>query len=139
MELEEIKTLMRKSLKDNFRFFDENHIVNAGRFSGGKIWTHYRTSAENAFSIPGTTHLDVELIEDICYLLEVEIDLRQRGKGIGWELYESVHKFAKDYGSKVVRLTPSGFSIHDTKRTRRAYLLNRGYIPFDDVEVEFVL
>jgi|SRR3989344_3746457 len=138
-EIEEIKELMKESLRDNFRFYDEGHKVNAGFFLDGRLWMNYRTTAENKFWFFDTTHFDINVEWDICYLLDIELEEPLVGKGDGWKLYETVHQFAREFGSRVVRQTPSGFTPPDYKRTRRQYLLDRGYIPFGDVEVEFVL
>ncbi|MEK6873300.1 MAG: hypothetical protein AABW91_00480 [Nanoarchaeota archaeon] len=139
MELKEISELMGKSLRDNFRFYSEDDKVNVGFFQDGRLWMNYRTTAEKAFELDETTHFDLNVEWNICYLLDIELEPTLMGKGDGWKLYESVHQFARNFGSRVVRQTPSGFTPPDYKRTRRQYLLDRGYIPFSDVEVELVL
>ena len=131
MDKEEIEQLMRKSLKDNFRLFEEQHEVNVYPHEG-KISVNYRTSEKTGMEVFVTTHLDLQLIDDICYLIDIYLEKSLRGKGFGWEMYESVHNFSRAFGSKIVRQTPSGHSMHDATRTRRKYLLDRGYVNFEE-------
>tara|TARA_Y100000310_G_scaffold338856_1_gene429715 strand:- start:843 stop:1271 length:429 start_codon:yes stop_codon:yes gene_type:complete len=125
MEKEDIKQLMRESLRSNFRFFEEQHQVNV--YVDERVSVSYRTSEKTGKEHFTTTFFDIQLIGDICYLLDINLEESLRGQGAGWEMYETVHQFAKIIGSTSVRQFPSGWPIHDKTRTRRAYLLDRGY------------
>jgi len=130
---EEIRELMKRSLRNCFSSFDENHKINVHINSPKNICIGYRTTAEILSKLRGTTHFDIQLIDDICYILDIELDKRERGHGVGWSLYEAIHSFAKDFGCRV-RQTPSGWTPEG--KTRREYLLERGYAPFGEKEVE---
>ncbi|MEK6847166.1 MAG: GNAT family N-acetyltransferase [Nanoarchaeota archaeon] len=137
-ESERLKELMKTALREMFPLFSESHRVDAGFLEPTKFWIRYQTSSNLDFT---STQCDLNIWGDICYALHRQIEPSQRGKGLGWMLYEAVHSFARAAGCRVVRCTPSGGPIINGRRTesRRDYLLRRGYIPFSDVEVELVL
>jgi GNAT superfamily N-acetyltransferase len=85
---------------------------------------------------PHVLNLNVDPVEETCYLLEIAINRKQRGKGHGEELYQVVEQFAYNIGCREVRQTPSG-GYGD--RSRRDYLIDRGWEPFGDIEVRKVL
>jgi GNAT superfamily N-acetyltransferase len=138
MNNEQVEELMRHHPRNSFPLFDEKHKVQVSK-SGSCIG--YRTTAETLGSIDGTTHFDIQIIGNICYILWLELERDKRGTGDGWKLYETVHQFARDARMKSVRQTPSGGFIHGGKmiETRREYLLKRGYAPFGELEVELAL
>ena len=135
----EIEILMKKNLRNCFNYFNEDHIINVNvNVNNSKdICLGYRTTAEKVNEILGTTYFYIHLIDDICYILYIELEKNKRGVGDGWSLYESIHSFSKEFGSKIVRQTPSGQTFHG--KTRKNYLLDRGYIPFGETEVELIL
>ena len=138
MNNEQVEELARHRLRQIFPLFEEAHKVQVSE-SGRCIG--YRTAAENLGSMDGTTHFDIQLIGDICYILWVELEKDKRGRGYGWKLYETIHHFARDLKLAKVRQTPSGGFIIDgkIKETRRDYLLKRGYVPCGELEVEIAL
>lgn len=137
MNEKQIEELMRHHLRNSFPLFDEGHKVQVSK-SGRCIG--YRTTAETLGRMHGTTHFDIELIEDICYILWIELEKDKRGREYGWRLYETIHHFARDLKLARVRQTPSGWTYGGKRRkTRRDYLLRRGYIPCGELEVELVL
>ena len=134
---EEIQILMRKNLRNCFNSFDENYIVNVHVNNPNNICIGYRTTAETINELRGTTHFDIQLIDDICYILYIELEKSKRGRGERWSLYKAIHSFAGEFGSRYVKQTPSSWT--GKSKTRREYLLKRGYFPFGKVEVELKL
>lgn len=133
---EEIRELMKKSLKDCFSSFRENHKINIHVNGQNDISIGYRT-AERISEMKDSTHFDIQVIGHSCYILHIELDKQERGRGIGWSLYDAIHCFARNIGSKRIIQNPSGWTPKG--ETRREYLLKRGYIPSGDTEVEFKL
>lgn len=141
MNKKQVEELMRHHLRQAFPLFEETHKVNVSPLNSGNICIGYRTSAETLGRLHGTTHFDIELIRDTCYILWIELEKDKRGRGDGWKLYKTIHQFARDLKFAKARQTPSGWVIYDRKRreTRREYLLRRGYVPCGELEVEFIL
>ena len=137
LEEKEIRELMKSSLKNCFSFFNENHKINVHINNHENICIGYRTTAETIKELRETTHFDIQLIENICYILNIELDRDKRGSGLGWNLYGAIHCFAKDFGCEKIRQTPSGWTPEG--KTRRDYLLEKGYVPFGKLEVELKL
>ena len=138
-ESERLKELMIENLRIGFPLFNDSHRVDAFKLEEEKFWIGYRTNSDN---VPiDTTHFDLNIWGDVCYALYRELEKSRRGHGLGWALYESVHRFARKAGCRVVRCTPSGGVFIDGKMTesRRDYLLRRGYTTFGEHEVELVL
>src|SRR3989344_9146337 len=97
--------LVKKHLRV-FPKFEEEHQVNVVQITDRKFWVGYRTKEAN---LPiGTTHFDLNLIGNICYVLWIELSEQERGKGLGRQLYGIIESIAKDVGCDRVRLTPSG-------------------------------
>ena len=132
-----LEVLMRKSINDNFKFFNDDHKINVYPLGSNNICLNYRTTAKLGSQLSGTTHFDIQLIGYICYLLNIELEESLRGKGAGWTLYESIHQFSRNAGYKNVRQTASGWTPQG--KTRKQYLLERGYIIFEENEVELTL
>jgi len=133
----QIIDLMKYDLINNFKLYDECHKINVPKNTSKLLLVNYRTRDLNAQLLRDTTHFDLQLGDNICYILWIEVKKSKRGNGYGWELYDTVHKFARDLGSKVVRLTPSGWTW--SGESRRDYLLRKGYVSFSDREIEFIL
>lgn len=129
----ELQNLMEECLERGFPLYNSDHTVQALPLpTDGGMWIGYRTNPRN---IPqGTTHLDINLKGDTCFLVHIELDPSKRGQGFGRDLYRTVEDFAKLAGSRVVRMTPSGWT--PSGKTRKDYLLGLGYVPLGKFEVE---
>lgn len=132
----QLRDLMKQCLERRFPLYHSDHIVQALPLpTEGVFWVGYRTSRRN---IPmGTTHLDINIQGDTCFLLSIELEPQNRGLGFGRNLYRTVEEFAKLAGSGVVRMTPSGET--PSGKTRRDYMLGLGYEPIGDREVQKVV
>ncbi len=146
--LEEIKEIARASLRTNFPLYQEEHKVDASSIptsfiykEHNNLWIGYRTRDRNILETMNSTYFDLNVIGDICYLVEIALDKNERGKGLGWRLYEITHDIAKKLGCDSVRQTPSGGFIKDRKmiQSRRDYLLKRGYVPAGEWELDWML
>ena len=87
------------------------------------VWVGYSTVEKHRTS--WETGFDVELADDNCYLLSINLSPLWRGKGHGWELYQVVERAAARLGCKRVVMTASGTTYRG--ETRMDYLLRRGY------------
>lgn len=72
-----------------------------------------------------TTHFDVNIIDDVFYLLDIELEPRHKGKGLGLQLYEALENIARDLGCTRIEQTPSGWT--HSGETRASYLQRHGY------------
>jgi len=77
---------------------------------------------------------DLNIEQDVCYLLTIRISDQLRHKGLGSDLYERVIEIAKELGCKVVIQTPAGYT--DRGEARSDYLARRGWRPVGVVSVE---
>ncbi len=140
---EEIENITRNSLRNNFPLYQEQHKVGAMFFDGSsdRLWVGYRTKWSSSREIMNSTHLDLNVMNDVFYLVSIGLDENERGKGLGWKLYETTHEIAKELGCAFVRTTPSGWSIKDGKKiqSRRDYLLKRGYVPVGERQVDWIV
>lgn len=73
------------------------------------------------------TGFDLNVIGDVCYLLDVRLDDRYRGKWYGSGLYVALRAIAGDLGCCEIRQTPSGTTFRG--ESRRAWLMRRGWDP----------
>jgi GNAT superfamily N-acetyltransferase len=140
MKNEAVKDLLRLSLRDKFPLFDKRHSLGVSKIRIGYLWVGYSSGDFTPRGRKGT-NFDLNLVDDLCYITSIRLEECQRGKGFGWALYEAVHDFARKVGCEKVRETPSGWVVIDGKRikTRREYMLSKGYVPFGSAEVELVL
>lgn len=136
---ERLRELMKNNLRERFPLFSETHRVDACPLRENAFWIGYRTGADNLMH--AATHFDLNIENDICYLLHVWLEKDSRGKGLGRSLYDSIHTFARQALCRVVRQTPSGGVFIDGKmvESRRDYLLRMGYAPLGEHELELVL
>ena len=135
---EEVEEVLRKSLKNRFSLYEEEHKINVFVKPVEKLHVGYRTSIDEIMGKRGATFFDLEINNNICYLLYLQLDKNSLGSGIGWSLYESIHYFAGEVGCEAVRQTPSGKTING--ESRKDYLLRRWYNSFgENGEVEFRL
>ncbi|MDP4039222.1 MAG: GNAT family N-acetyltransferase [Candidatus Pacearchaeota archaeon] len=137
-------SLLKRNLRVRFSLFDEGHQVDARAFDNGELWVGYSAGGFDEEGRHGGTYFDLNLRENVCYLLHIELQKKFRGRGFGWRLYQAVQEFARSMGSRVVRQFPSGgfFAGEELKESRRDYLVRRGYgLVGDnpDGEVELVL
>lgn len=85
---------------------------------------------------PARNGFDLEIKPStVAYLLHIAIPVRHRGQGLGTELYDLSIEVAHIFGATYVEQYPSGW-IGNTassgsipKRTRRDWLLDRGWKP----------
>lgn len=123
--MKDIEELLTKHLKATFPLYREEHDVYAGP-AEECISIGYRTTKSQ---IPkNTTRFDLNLKENICYVLWVEIVESERGKGHGKALYKAIEDFAREYGCDRIRMNPSG---RTKTRTRLDYLLSLNYHKVD--------
>ncbi|MBS3051255.1 MAG: GNAT family N-acetyltransferase [Candidatus Aenigmarchaeota archaeon] len=85
-----------------------------------------------------TTHFDLQVEGDTCYLVEIGLNSELRGVGLGEELYTIAESIARQAGCNRIVMHASGTTI--TGNTRKEYAMERGYreIP-GSVEVEKIL
>jgi len=121
---EAVSALGRKHLEDDFPLFEESHTVDARDLGEEKFWVGYRTTKGRAPR--DSTHFDINVERDICYLLWIELVREERGKNHGRALYGAVENIARDLGCDRVRQTPSGWTPDG--KTRKDYLKNLGYV-----------
>ena len=133
-EHQEIQTLLRECLARKFPLYEEKHEVRASEIRPGKIYVGYETEKILISSHYETTHLDLNLVDNTCFLLSIAITQEKRGKGYGRALYATVEEFALLFGSEIIQMTPSGWT--KTGKTRFDYMLGLGYEPVGDIEVK---
>jgi len=124
IQLEEIA----KIYLETWPLYEKTHRVSSGKFEDGKIWLSYKT-LEGFPAIAGAswekTHFDVNIIDDVFYVLGIGLTKEHRGKGHGDALYRILENIARDAGCKKIQMNPSGKT--QTGETRKDYLLRRGY------------
>lgn len=123
-------------IRNSFELFEDSHFVNVHGLSETNLCVNYRESLQPP-RVRGKTCFDIQVTEDVCYILWIELEKSKRGRGFGWQLYESIHNFASDFGCVAVRQTPSGCDFNG--KSRKEYLLKRGYVAFKEREVDFLL
>ena len=83
----------------------------------------YRTSPR--FDHIHSTHFDLNVVGDECFLVSIGLNEELRGKGLGSALYTLIEDAARDGGCVRLRQTPSGWT--PLGEPRMAYILRRGY------------
>lgn len=116
-ETMDVKQIVEDCLK-SFPLYDQKHKVGFI-----KNWIGYRTTDANRPE--GTTHFDLNLCGDTLYLLSIEIEKQNRGKGNGESLYKVIEEIGKRLGCTSLNQTPSGWT--QSGDTRANYLKRRGY------------
>ena len=84
--------------------YHPSHLCYAKRHQGG-ISVAYRT---DEILPTRSTHFDFQINGDIAYVLYIQRDTKDRGKGIGRKMYEAIEQLLRERGCKIVELTPSG-------------------------------
>jgi len=120
MNKEELEACAKRHLRQEFPLYREEHVVRA--HMGEEPTIAYRTTSEIHYE---TTCFDIEFIGDICYILHIEIEPKERGKGNGRKFYSAVENIARDYGSGRIRTTASG-TMPDG-RSKTEYMESMGY------------
>ena len=124
--INQTRTILR-----TFQTYQEEHFVYARRFEPNKLAIGY--VAGNPLERRSiVTCFDVNLIDDICYLIWVNRNDKDRDKGLGRSLIKLIENLAKELGATKVRLTPSG---RDTPLGTRSQLYESlGYTKINDSE-----
>ncbi|MBT3866247.1 GNAT family N-acetyltransferase [Candidatus Woesearchaeota archaeon] len=128
--------LMKDCLERKFPHYEPNHVVKAAQLSKeGEFWIGYKTNLDPFAE--ESTHLDINLCGDTCFLVSIGLERDKRGQGFGRNLYSAVEEFAKLAGSKSVRMTASGWT--PSGKTRQDYMVGLGYTAIGNMEVQKVL
>lgn len=115
----------------SFQLFNPNtDSVNVVKRDGDIVHIAYRTFDKTPIE---TTHFDLQLQGETCYLVEIELEKSKRGRGIGRNMYILCEEIAKSLGCKILRQTASGTAFDG--RTRKSYLEDLGYTSINMVEV----
>ena len=131
MEDKQVSDLLKECLSRRFPLYRDDHTISARPIVLNRTWVGYRTTKAN---IPfGTTHFDLNLEGETCYLLDIELQKDSRGKGNGRDLYATIEEFALLVGSPWVQTTPSGWT--PAGKTRRDYMRKLGYTDVNEFEV----
>lgn len=72
-----------------------------------------------------STYVDINIENDVFYLLHIELDKKHRGQGYGESLYKICEDAAASLGCKTIKQTPSGWTA--TGDSRLQYLLKRSW------------
>ena len=115
---------LRLVLRKRFRLFDETHKVGAKNIGENNFWIGY--SMFGFKQIERLNYFDLNIEGDICYLLNIELEEKLHGMGLGKQLYSSIEEFARRERCSRVRMTPSGRAI--TGESRRDYIHRLGYL-----------
>lgn len=131
MDLEQTRQQLRISLEEKFLLYHSSDKVDARELpTKGKLWAGYSIGD---FTPRGreSTHFDLNLWDQTCFINFITIDETLRGIGLGWQLYEAIHLFAKRQGCKQILETPSGGVYVNGKmvETRKDYMTKKGYEP----------
>lgn len=136
---EDVRTVARQSLRDNFPLYQEKHTVNAVEFGVNKIRLAYRTTEDIPEKVDGSTHLDMEFwFPRVGILNSIGVRKEERGQGTGSRLYLAAEDIARKLGCDVLTQIPSGIIVVNGNfiETREDYLLRRGYRKTEDGQVE---
>ena len=124
--INQTRTILR-----TFLTYEENHFVYVRRFEPNKLAIGY--VAGNPLERRSiVTCFDVNLIDDICYLIWVNRNDKDRNNGLGRSLIKLIENLAKELGATKVKLTSSG---RDTPLGTRSQLYESlGYTKINDSE-----
>lgn len=125
----EVQNSIRNNLVD-FPLYTPSHRINV-TFREENIYIGYRTSNNN--QTHGTTHFDLQITDNICYLLTIEIEKEKRGRGFGKDLYRTIENIASQQGCTRIELTASGSTSRG--ESRKEYMLRLGYSELKDLAV----
>ena len=114
--------------------YSKDHFVKTLEVCGG-VWLGYSTtnSPRTTLSRARLTHFDVNILNDVFFVLDICVEPQHRGKGHGDALYKVLEEIAAEAGCHKVQMTASGWT--HTGELRMDYLLRRGYQQFGNIEV----
>jgi len=87
------------------------------------IWIGYRK--KGLTKLFNSTHFDVNIIGNTFYLLSIELETKDRGKGHGKSLYKILEDIAKQTGCSKIEMTASGWTKSGVPRAE--YMMSLGY------------
>ncbi|MFQ5531450.1 MAG: GNAT family N-acetyltransferase [Candidatus Nanoarchaeia archaeon] len=129
MDKEEIRELVESHLERLPLLYNWDVPVHID--SQGTVYIGGRTTEK---SLTGTTHFDIQIKGDICYIMYVELEEQHRGQRHGETLYHIMEDIGRELGCKRIITTPLGNTITGESRIR--YLLRRGYGKRGQFEVQ---
>lgn len=140
---EDICKIVRDSLSD-FPLYDPGHLVSVYTQPKGMCIKYKGVKdpriTDTLFMGTGlVTNFSTQIIDDVCFLLWIELAKEKRGLGHGEKLYGCVEEMARALGCQRVRMTASGWT--PSGKTRRDYMLSLGYqdVVNSSIEVEKLL
>jgi GNAT superfamily N-acetyltransferase len=77
------------------------------------------------WQVRSRNHFSVNIINDVFYLLQIELEQEKRGKGLGAMLYQCLELAAKDLHCDRLEMTGSGWT--NSGESRCSYLARHGY------------
>ncbi len=110
--------LLERRLKD-FPLYKSGHEIRSKR-RGRKLFLSY---SNNIFHRPNSLDISVQISNEVCYILSIEIPEDQRGRGYGTQLYTIFEAIAMEQNCRKMQTTPSG-DVIDSK-----WWEHRGFIP----------
>ena len=124
--INQTRTILR-----TFQTYQEEHFVYARRFEPNKLAIGY--VAGNPLERRSiVTCFDVNLIDDICYLIWVNRNEQYKNQSLGRSLIKLIENLAKELGATKVKLTSSG---RETSLGTRSQLYESlGYTKINDSE-----
>ena len=127
--INQTRTILR-----TFLTYEENHHVYARRYEPNKLAIGY-INGDHKEKEQISTRFDLNLIDDVCYIIWISRDNKDRDQGLGRILIKIIENLAKDLGATKMRLNPSG---RDTELgTRKGYYISLGFQPIQGTkEVE---
>jgi len=140
---ENVCKIVKDSLSD-FPLYDPDHIISV---YAKPQWMciKYKGVKDPKISdalITGrglVANFSTQIIDDVCFLLWIELPKEERGRGNGRNLYGCVEEMARALGCQRVRMTASGWT--PSGKPRRDYMLTLGYhdVVNSQTEVEKLL
>lgn len=121
MKAKEVEDFVRDVLSFEFPLWKDNHLLIAHQMANG-ISIAYM---EKPRSTPNQTCFDLNIIDDILFVLFIQVVKNKRGRGYGRLLYRLVEWIGIRFECKEVRMTPSGWT--SSGETRASYLERLGY------------
>lgn len=122
--MENIKDIFYNNLK-NYDLWTEKSKISVHKFNSRFYSINFLANSESLSRIH-STHFDVNIIDDLFYLLSIQITKENRGKGLGLKFYNILEKIAKELNCKKIIQTPSGHT--KTGESRENYLMIKGWI-----------
>jgi ribosomal protein S18 acetylase RimI-like enzyme len=116
-----------------FQTYQEEHHVYARRREPNRIAIGYISGdPTNVESRSKSTCFDLNIIDDICYIVWINRNEEDKNQGLGRKLIQIIENLAKELGTSKVRLSPSG---RETKLGTRSQLYESlGYTKINDSE-----